>query len=278
MGEDQSTVGQVGGRASLSAMPVQRGNYGIPPRQPMQQPAQTFTDIAPPRPAQPITQPVQAPRPPQSGMQPQPTFAQPVAPPQPVQQPIQQPTASPRPAPIQPPQPISAPVQPIFQTPTAAQQSAAVSVKNEGFIKKLVPKLQLVLLIVGVLLLIGGGARYMTAPNIDADTIAVGAVAANDGRQMTIQFTADDGKMHKLNQPGNFPELKPGSAVQIAYRAGAPDTTAKRVDQVKSVKSQGLSLLIAGGSLLSVGLVVWFIRFIRNRADGPKKVAMATTA
>ena len=254
-------MGQVGGRASLSAMPVQRGNYGIPPRQPMQQPAQTFADIAPPRPAHPITQPVQVP-----------------TPPQPVQQPIQQPTASPKPSPIQPPQPISAPVQPIFQTPTAAQQSAAAPVKKESFIKKLVPKLQLVLLIVGVLLLIGGGARYMTAPNIDADTIAVGAVAANDGRQMTIQFTADDGKMHKLNQPGNFPELKPGSAVQIAYRAGAPDTTAKRVDQVKSVKSQGLSLLIAGGSLLSVGLAVWFIRFIRNRADGPKKVAMATTA
>ena len=96
MGEDQSAVGQVGGRASLSAMPVQRGNYGIPPRQPMQQPAQTFTDIAPPRPAQPITQPVQAPTPPQPVMQPQPTFAQPVAPPQPVQQPIQQPTASPK--------------------------------------------------------------------------------------------------------------------------------------------------------------------------------------
>ena len=64
--------------------------------------------------------------------------------------------------------------------------------------------------------------------------------------------------MHKLNQPGNFPELKPGSAVQIAYRAGAPDTTAKQVDQVKSVKKPSLSLLIAGGKPAEqVGCVVY---------------------
>ncbi len=260
-------MGQVGGRASMAAMPVQRGNYGIPARQ--MAPARPFNDIAPPQQSAPAPmQPVMQPVPPVQPIQPPaPTYAQP-APAVPVQQP--QPMAAPAPQPIQTPQ------QPIFQTPVAPVQAAPI--KKQGFWPKLIPKLQLVLIIVGVLLTIGGVARLMTAPNIAANTIAVGAVSANDGSNITIQFTADDGKLHKLKQSGNFPKLIPGTAVQIAYQPGAPDTTAKQVDSVKAVKNQGTALAVAGGSLLTVGLIIWFVRFIRRRADGPRKVAMATTA
>lgn len=246
-------------RPGLTAMPVQRGNYGIPTRQvpvaPVQpsgpapamppQPGPRLMDVAVPRPSQPA-QPTQQP-------------TQPVGSPVSMQNP-----GVPTPA-------AAIPAQPTFNaTPKAVEEKANKPAK----LKLILSKLCLVLLIVGALISLVGIARWATAGSIANDTIAVGAVTANDGNTISIQFTADDGQLHKFTIHGNQSALIPGTAVQVAYQPGAPDHTAKQVSKVKSAHNLGVSLFFTGVLLLIVGGGLGL--FVRRHTSHKSTTARAT--
>lgn len=217
-------------------MPVQRGNYGIPPRRA----APTTTtaagplmmDVAPRRPA------VQAP---QTPLQPVVTQAAPS---------------------IAAPTPVTSSQTPLFST--APQPEVATATKHKtSKLRKLAPKLKLVVLTLGILLTLGGLFRVLTAPNIDGYTAGVAAVTANDSKIMTLQFTADDGKLHKFSANSN-PEFIPGTAVEVAYRPGAADNTVKQVAVVKATRNFGITLLSAGVILLLISAVTTIVTYRRH--------------
>lgn len=253
---------------ATGAMPVQRANYGLPPRQPQ---------AAAPTPAQPIARPEQPGPRSMDIMAPRPT--QPPRAQAPAPQPLAPTPAPPAPAPSPSPAatvaeqisvttPVSQPLytnQPVPEpTPVQATQSGGV-----------LPKVRLALLILGVLLTLGGAARWLTAGSTSGDLIAAGAIAANDGENMTVQFTANDGQMHKFIDKSDS-KLTPGSAVQVAYRSGAPDNSAKRVEPIKAAHSMGMWLMVTGIILLlGAGVVTLLLR--RPRQAKPASIAKPVT-
>lgn len=120
------------------------------------------------------------------------------------------------------------------------------------------------MLIVAALLSIGGIARWATAGSTKGHIIAVGAVKANDGYKMTIQFVADDGQLHKFTAKSQA-ELIPGTALEVAYRSGAPETTAKQVGLIKQTRSLGLNLLLLGIGLFAALGIVSLVQRLRHR-------------
>lgn len=283
---------------------MQRANYGIPARQSAMQ-AQPMS-----RPAAPMTQPVVA-QPQVAPVTPigqaaramQPLVAappQPAAPaaPQPTGRymdmagPVrqQQPTPTqPQPAPMQ--QPVAAtqaPTRPTMDAmqPAAAQQSQAprplftnspqpAAPKEATKLTKSLPKLRLGFAVAAAILVLVGGGRLITAGSTTGNNIAVGAVAANDGHTMTIQFTADDGKMHKFTSKSSA-SLIPGTAVEIAYRSGAPEASAKRVSVIKQAHNIGLAILSLG-IVLFIGLGLWFFARAMKNIDRNKPKTSLTT-
>lgn len=137
--------------------------------------------------------------------------------------------------------------QPIFTSNPVPVEEPAHHKKRE-----LLPKLRVALLIVGAVLLVAGAARWITAGSTAGHIIAVGAVAANNGETMTIQFTADDGQLHKFTT-GSDEKLIPGTSLQVAYRSGAADNSVKRVAPIESAKRLGTSMAIGGIALLALG-------------------------
>lgn len=122
------------------------------------------------------------------------------------------------------------------------------------------------MLVIAGLLLIAGLTRWATAGSTAGDIIAAGAVSANDGSVMTIQFTADDGQLHKFTNKSNA-SLIPGSAVQVAYRSGAADKSAKQVAPINAARSLAMSLIVAGSVLaLLSGLATIIIRLSKPAA------------
>lgn len=244
-------------RPPVAAAPMQRANYGIPPRQSAPIQPQTagprMMDVtAPaPRPVQPMQQ------------------AQPVAAPQP---PAYQPMAQPAPV-----VPTTAPVQrpePMF-SPTQSAHTAQKAVKKH----RIISKFRYVFLFVGALLTIGGIVRYATAGNISGYTIAVGAVTANDGKKTSIQFTADDGKLHRFTVQESKRNEIPGTAMEVAYQTGAADATVKRVSVVKSAHSLGVQMLAAGILFLAIGGIWSFVHYRKNRpAQVQQSQAVPVTA
>lgn len=261
-------------RPSAIPQPIQRGNYGTPSRvgslQPMTQPT--------PQPAQ-VTAPA-----PQLVREIQPIFAsapQPTAP-NPVASYAQQ---RPAPAPNGPqfmdfapsrPATTSSAQPPIFRQ--APEQPVAVEEKRPLFTPSTAAredrqpshhanKFKLVkgsLLGLAAVLIIAGGVRFVSAGNTTNDTIAVGAVSANDGRSMTIQFTATDGKLHKYSTASNR-DLIPGSAVEVAYRSGAPEATVRQVSIVKDGRNMGILIAAAGVVCLSALGIIATAGRIKNR-------------
>lgn len=224
-------------------MPVQRGNYGIPPRQ--------------------SAAPVQATSPRQAPMQPAmpsgPRLMDIAAPPKPNPQPPIQPQPAPRPepattnpAPARPvvDQIVAPPKQPLFTNipPVEIDEQPAPTHKRGRWL----PALRLTLLIMGVLLLVGGAARWITAGSTAGHIIASGAVVSNDGTSMVIQFTANDGRLHKLTA-GSNDALIPGSGVQVAYRSGAVDSSAKQLAPISAARNLGSALVVSGLVLLAAG-------------------------
>lgn len=190
--------------------------------------------------------------------------------------PVQAPVA---PAPIAPVAPTPAPAPtPVMQSPTApvapvqqeqvvssapaqqplfsnvAEQSQPTTVKKH---RKLVPIISLVVIGLSILLILGGGVRLATAGSISGKKIAAGAVISNDGSSMIIQFVAEDGKMHKFTTGSNDAYI-PGSAVEVAYRSGAADTTGKQVAPIKAARNNGIIMMAAGAVLGSIATVVYF--------------------
>ncbi|MDB5169970.1 MAG: hypothetical protein JWN82_366 [Candidatus Saccharibacteria bacterium] len=218
---------------AAGSMPVQRGNYGIPPRRPapLAQPAgPRMMDIVPGqrmRPVAPIPTPV-TPPPPVPASVPSQSAA------------MAEQISVTRPAP-----------RPLYtNTPAPAAQP---ELRRQQ--RRILPKLRLALLVVATLLTLGGIIRWATAGSISNDLIAAGAVSANDGNSMTIQFTADDGKLHKFTDKSNS-KLIPGSALQVAYRSGAADNSAKQVAPIQSAHSLGVSLFLTGVLLLAASGIV----------------------
>lgn len=165
---------------------------------------------------------------------------------------------------------VAIPQQPLF-TPAPAQ-----SIKKPTKPTGLLPKALLVLLIIGSLLSVAGLGRWITAGSTAGDNITVGAVLANDGNKLKIQFTADDGLLHSFNVNKAGSELIPGTAVQIAYQPGAADATAKQVSVVKNAHNLGVGLFSAGLFLLaSAGATIWVIR-LRHRKTGISPLAKPT--
>ncbi len=253
---------------ALNSMPVQRGNYGIPPRQaapqaqvqpqpqPMARPMQSgprSMDIMTPRPAQPS--------------QPQPATSQPVAPaPQPV--PV---TADPSEPAADTEQVLvtQSPSRPLFTNKPAVETQPVEALKSGG----LLPKVRLALLVVGALLTLGGAARWITAGSTSSDLIAAGAVAANDGNTMTIQFTANDGAMHKFTTKSDS-KLTPGTGVEVAYKSGAADNGAKRVAPIKAAHGMGIFLMITGVVILLVAGATSLL--MRRQPKHGKRASIAT--
>ncbi len=248
-------------RINSAPAPIQRGSYGLPPRRPAapitQSPAvqpqatPTYTQTAPsPRPAAPVGTPQFmdfAPRP-SAPSAPQPTVATPLF------------TANPQPV-----QPLETPAQrPLF---TPSQNKAASTPKSEKHHRhmRVQRAIKVVLTVFAVVLLIGGIGRFISAGSTANDTIAVGAVSANDGRSMTIQFTATDGKLHKYSTPSNR-DLIPGSAVEIAYRSGAPEATARQVSTVKSARNLGVITTMAGIACLALIGILFSVEKLKDRS------------
>ncbi|CAN5126470.1 hypothetical protein BH09PAT3_BH09PAT3_3970 [soil metagenome] len=251
-------------RVASAPMPVQRGNYGIPARQ--------ITQPQPPAPkpvaqaAPPIQQPVT-----QSSSRFMDVTAPPARP-----APIQQPPAAATPvAPATPPpleKPlVSQPPRPLFVT--APHPSHSIEEKsNKGH--SVLPKVRLGLLVLAVLLSIGGLGRWATAGSTANDIIAVGAVAANDGKTMTIQFTANDGLMHKFTEKSNG-KMIPGTAVELAYRSGAPEASVRQVAVVKSAHDLGVGLFMLGVLLFAAAGIITLV--LRHRAKVLRSRAPLTT-
>jgi hypothetical protein len=176
-------------------------------------------------------------------------------PPRPVA--VATPAPVPAPAPIQQTQPAQPSPQPLYSN---TPRPAATPVSQEKA-HNILPKLRLVLLVVGVLLMLAGTARWASAGSTSGNLISAGAVSANDGTTMTIQFTADDGQMHKFTNKSDS-ALIPGSAVEVAYKSGAADKSAKRVAPIKAAHSLGISLLVTG---VVLGLFAGLITLIMHR-------------
>lgn len=288
-------------RPVVAAMPLQRGNYGLPPRpvavtrpasptplpspvpQPITAPAASapvtptitpslpsmtrpmppsnspqFMDVTPP------TRPAFSPRTPIS-----------ITPPPPAA-PIAMPTQDIAPqAPVGVGAPLAAAQRPLF-TPAPTQVPAQPSSRHLRE-RVLHPILHYGLIGIGVLLIVAGGIRFISAGNTSGDTVAVGAVSANDGRSMTIQFTATDGKLHKFSEASDR-KLIPGSAVEIAYRSGAPEATARQVAVVKAARNLGLIIIMSGIASLAVAGVAAAVNRVRTRNKRRSKPLTTTVA
>lgn len=258
---------------------MQRMNYGIPPRQsqmapnPVPAPSQTpsYAEVVPVQ-----TAPQQAPVAPtqQVAQQPQQAagrfmeFAGPVGP-APNQM---RPSVAPTPVPSQTQAPTGAPYTPVAPKPLFTP-TAAPAPKSQS--RRHLPKVRWALVVVGTLLLIAGLGRWVTAGSTAHDAIAVGAVSANDGNSMTIQFTADDGKMHKFTGKSSA-SLIPGSAVEVAYRSGAPEASARRVSVVQQAHNLGVAIAAAGVALLIVAGLWFFANFLKNGSSRRSPAAPIT--
>lgn len=273
------------GRPTAMSQPIQRGNYGIsarpatPQPQPLQRPAMQSAPVSQPvAPAAP--QPTQAPIAPavQSVVTaPRPVSATPqfmdFAPSRPVA--AAQPTAlTQQHTALAPAFDVMSPTagltteekRPLF-TPSAT--AAPQKEQKTGKHLKKVTVIKYGLASVAIILLIAGGVRFTSAGNTSGDTIAVGAVSANDGRSMTIQFTATDGKLHKFSTASNR-SLIPGTAVELAYRSGAPEATVRQVSVIKDGRNMGMLIVMAGVALLAVvGIMVSISKLKdRNKRNG----------
>lgn len=140
----------------------------------------------------------------------------------------------------------------------------------------MLPKLRLVLLVVAALLALGGATRWITAGSTAGNLIAAGAIAANDGNTMTVQFTANDGEIHKFTDKSDS-ELIPGKGVQVAYRSGAPDNSAKRVEPIQASRSLGVSLFVTGAVLLLAAGVVTLLMRRNRKYSRPASIAKPVT-
>lgn len=240
---------------AASGLPVQRGNYGIPPRQstsqaqPVRPGPRSMDIVPPPRPVQ--SRQIQPPQPPVVPVPSQPAVAA-------EQNSVTQ-------SPARTPLYTNKPIPKTIPVPTGSTRGRAI-----------LPKLRLVLFVVAALLALGGTVRWITAGSTAGNLIAAGAIAANDGDTMTVQFTANDGEMHKFTDKSD-PELIPGKGVQVAYRSGAPDNSAKRVEPIQAARSLGVSLFVAGAILLlTAGAVTLLMR--RNRKHSrPASIANPVT-
>lgn len=251
-------------RPTTPIMPVQRGNYGIPPRRSPSGPTTPQTSMPQPQPAIPTqTGPLMmdvAPRRPSVMMQQPQVQSTPVAAPQET-------------APITP-APVASSQTPLFNA-VPQHEKAPAKQAQPSKLGKLAPKLKLAVLVFGVLLTLGGLGRLVTAPNIDGYTAGVAAVTANDSKVMTLQFTADDGKLHKFSANSN-PEFIPGTAVEVAYRPGAADNTVKQVAVVKATRNLGITLMSLGGFLLIVSGIAAIVTYRRRpKITAPTPVAVA---
>lgn len=289
-----SPVSRPMARPSAAPAPIQRGNYGGMPSRPAPvqatpmrpMPAIQTQPVAQPEPAAPIEPTVSTPPPqPVAAPAPTPVVAQPAAPapPRPVTapsspqfmdfaprpssqaQPQAQPqiqTISAQRQPLPEPQPVTPTLdqRPLF-TPSA---EPVAKTPQHNHKPKMLSVVRIGLICVTAILLIAGVVRFTSAGSTAKDTIAVGAVSANDGRSMTIQFTATDGKVHKFSTKSNR-DLIPGTAVEVAYRSGAPEATVRQVSIVKQNRNFGITLILAGFvTLASFGVVNLAIR-IKNR-------------
>lgn len=206
-------------RPSLAAAPLQRSNYGIPPRQSVAPtPGPRHMDIAP-MPSRPAPTPVPAPAP----------LAIPEAPA--TYSSVRQPEA------------------PLF---TATKPTAAPSTKK-SYRPAVVRAVRWACLTVGTVALLGGAGRLATAGSISGYTVAVGAVTANDGHSMNVQYTANDGELHHFTISHSVASMVPGTSLQVAYRPGAPDATVRQVSVVQSHHNLGMQLVATGVVLLIIG-------------------------
>lgn len=248
--------------------PVQRANYGLPSRpvpptvsQPVQpQPVQATV------PALPVTVPVTPqPQPTPSAFTARPVAAQSMAD-----------VAAPRPSVV----PVTPPSQPIVTQAVSATSTVAAShvpsaqqplftnapqanaAAAPSRLHRHMPTLRMVVLVIGVLIAVIGIGRWATAGSTSGQIIAVGAVSKNDGNSMTIQFTATDGQLHRFTSASNE-EYIPGTAVQVAYRAGAPDKTVQQVAVVENAHALGVRLFLL--SLLFFGIAGVMTFVIRRR-------------
>lgn len=271
---------------AVAAMPVQRGNYGIPPRQAQAGTTPQVMDVSAPGSSTVATPDTLTP------VTPNPAVAQPVSPPvAPAEPMIAAPAAVASEAPAQPvasvidvastqtvatSQPTPAPPAPVAaaETPSLPGASAPTplftpsralqekedkkSAKSAGQ-RGLLRKVGLVCTMVGVLLVAGGVARWITAGSTGGKVVAVGAVSANDGGSYTVQFTADDGQVHKFTRHQKSTSLIPGTAVQVAYQSGAPDKTVVMVSDVKNAHQLATTLLLVGGVLTVAGVVIFLV-------------------
>ena len=242
-------------RPSVAPAPLQRSNYGIPPRQsaPMPTGPRTMDVSRPPTRPTPIASPAPAPAP--------------AVAPEPATPPVQQ--AAPEPAPVAPTQPAP---QPIFAaTRQALEENNQQEAKKPSKFGWLRANGKFVLLGLAAVLLLAGVGRLVTAGNISGYTIAVGAVTVNDGKKTTIQFVADDGKLHHFtlgeSKRGNIP----GTAVQVAYQAGAADATVKQVSVVNSAHKLGVTVLLSGVVVALAASVLFFLAWRKKRAQRPPK-------
>ncbi len=239
---------------------MQRANYGIPPRQMDFAARPAVAAPQPVAPAAPVVTPTQVATP-----QPKPVF-------QPAQsQPVGPRTMdimSPRPTTVTTssapfvatatPTPAIASPEPARPAPilTAARQAAQPEPQPAKRSRGLLPKVRLGLLVIGAVLLLGGIVRWTTAGSTNGDIIAVGAVTANDTKTIDMQFTAQDGRLHKYSVKAHDSKLIPGTAVQLAYQSGAPDATVKRVSIIEAGHKLGVTLVVLGlAGLFSAGVI-----------------------
>ena len=227
---------------------MQRANYGIPPRR-----ADTSTTAVPQVSEQPV-----APAPPGGRFMDIASTQRPITS-------VNHPTPAQQAAvPAATTLAGTGPQKPLFssapQPQLASQSTGKVKAVRRN---RLVSKIRLSVMIVAALLVVGGAARWLTAGSTANSLVAVGAVSRNDESTMIIQFTANDGQLHKFTTKSNA-ALVPGTAVEVAYRSGAPDTSARQVSVIKQARNLGMELLGTGLGLLIIA-GIWAL-IARNRS------------
>jgi hypothetical protein len=159
--------------------------------------------------------------------------------------------------------------QPLFSASPVTQAS-----KPKRRYGHLLPLARVALIVLAALLLIGGIGRWATAGSTSGNTVAVVAVVLNDGKKMTIQFTADDGLLHKFSAKSQA-KLIPGTAIQVAYRPGAADNTVKQVAVVQHAHNLGVALFSVGLLLAIISAVMIFVHKQSTRPAKPFQQAVA---
>lgn len=221
--------------ASPPVQPLQPQAPVVPSPEPAE-PQATATPVAS-QPTQPISpKPVQAPPKP-SGPQYM-DFTGPTR-----KAPVQQ---TPTETPIQ----TTAPQRPTPNTTTPQPKQTKQPAKHLHITRYLV-------LLVAIVFLGLGGARFATAGSTAGLTPVVGAVKSNNGNSMIIQFTGTDGKLHEHNAP-SVASMTPGTAVELAYN---PSDTSNVVQTqtVSQARQLGLMLIAMGGALLVLAVLAWFV-------------------